>query len=119
MVEIIVVIALCRGLGRRLRDKGYKPFWFQAMLVVGWIGGEIMGGFIGGIYHVIRNGPNVEPGLEIYLFAIGVAVMSACFCYLVAHLLPDKNAVAQPAVHTTAEDPFDERIRDANNPYAP
>ena len=44
MLEIILVIFMCKSIGKKLRAKGRKPLVFQFMLVVMWIGGEIAGG---------------------------------------------------------------------------
>ena len=116
MLEILLVIGLCKALGKMLREKGIKPTWMQFMLVVTWILGEVLGGFIAGIVHVIRNGENAEMGLGVYLFAIVGAAVGAGFTFLIAYLLPRKDAPAnQPTLQAEAY----ERQTDPSNPYAP
>ncbi|MGI9472439.1 MAG: hypothetical protein ACR2NZ_12940 [Rubripirellula sp.] len=115
MLEILIVIGLCRSMGKMLRAKGRKPLLMQIMLVVMWIVGEFTGGFIAGIVHVLRHGENVEMGFGVYVFAIVGAVIGAGITFLIAHLLPSQD---EPQM-VTAQDPFDQRVRDVNNPYAP
>lgn len=115
MLEILIVIGLCRTMGRILRAKGRKPLMMQVMLVVMWIVGEFTGGFIAGIVHVMRHGQNVEMGFGVYLFAMVGAAIAAGITFMVAHLLPSQTALPI----STSQDPFDQRTRDPNNPYAP
>jgi len=44
VLEILLVIYLCKQIGNMLRNKGRSPGWYQALLVVLWIFGEIAGG---------------------------------------------------------------------------
>lgn len=116
MLEIFLVVGLCKALGNRLRAKDIRPLWMQVMLVASWILGEIVGGIAGGVLHVIRNGPDAPIGFSAYLFAIGGAALGAGFTFLVAYLLPANNA--QPAPQTF-EGATIRRPSDPNNPYAP
>ena len=115
MLEVLLVVGLCTALGKKLRAKGRKPLWMQVGLVFAWILGELVGGFIAGIIHVIRNGENAPMGFEVYAFALVGAAIGAATVFLIAHLMPDLNAgPPQPQ----SIDPFD-RKRDDANPYAP
>ena len=116
MLEIIIVVVLCKSLGNQLRAKGRKPFWMQFLLVVAWFGGEFAGGVVGGIAHVIQNGPDAPMGMGVYLFAIVGAALGAGFTFLIASLLPASDPETPPAPY--GDDPF-ERRTDPNNPYAP
>ncbi|MCG8653917.1 MAG: hypothetical protein MI861_29025 [Pirellulales bacterium] len=100
-----------------LRAKGRKPLLLQVMLVVLWIVGEFTGAVVAAAIHIMQNGPNAPMGLGIYLFAIVGAAMGAAFTFLVAALLPAQNVAPQPA--PMVEDPFDRRLHDPDNPYAP
>ena len=115
MLEILIVIALCTKMGKMLRAKGRKPLMMQITLVVMWIAGEFIAGFIAGVLHVLRNGQNAEMGFGVYVCAIVGAAIGAGIAFLIAHLLPDQS---QPSL-ATGQDPFDHRTRDPNNPYAP
>src|SRR5437016_1122974 len=44
MLEILVVVILCRRLGEKARQKGRTAGWFMLMLVGMWIFGELLGG---------------------------------------------------------------------------
>lgn len=62
MLEILVLIALGTKMGKMLRAKGRKPHVMQITLVVMWIAGEFIAGFIAGILHALRNGQNADMG---------------------------------------------------------
>ena len=47
MLEILVVVILCRRLGEKARQKGRTAGWFMLMLVGMWIFGELLGGVVG------------------------------------------------------------------------
>lgn len=120
MLEILLVVFLCRGMGKLLRNKGRKPLLFQILLVLSWIGGELLGGVAGGIIHVLQHGDQpFEPGLSVYLLALCGAVCGAGFWFLVAWLLPS----AQPSSAAPFA-PGGEAFQlpadaDPNNPYMP
>ena len=116
MLEIVLVIVLCKALGKMLRAKGVKPIYLQILLVVLWIFGEFAGGFVGGVVHVLRFGAEAPMGFAPYLFAVAGAAMAASFTFLIAYLLPAQNLAAGQA--TLSQLPVD-RHRDPNNPYAP
>ncbi len=44
MLEILLVIYLCKQISNILRNKGRSPGWYQALLVALWIFGEVAGG---------------------------------------------------------------------------
>lgn len=115
MLEIILVIGLCKSLGKMLRAKGRNAVWMQVMLVVCWIIGEFMGGAVGGVVNIIQNGEGAPLGFGVYLFAIGGAALGAGLTFFIAYLLPDENS--EPHL-----DPFDNaqigRRIDPDNPYA-
>ena len=116
MLEIILVIVLCKALGNLLRAKGRKPFWLQVMLVFSWIAGEFAAGVVAGIVHVIRYGEDAPMGFGIYLFAIVGAALGAGFTFFIAYMLPAQNS--QSLQEIASNDAFERRL-DPNNPYAP
>ena len=87
MLEIIILFFLCRKIGQIVSAKGYPKIGFQIMLVVLWFGSEFAAGFIWGML----SDPNAQPGMELYLIALGAAVCSALICFGIAAALPDKN----------------------------
>ena len=117
MLEIILVYGLCKSLGNMLRAKGRKPLWMQVMLVVTWVGGEVVGGFVAGVVHVIRNGPDAPMGFEVYLIAIFGAVLGAGFTFFVAYMLPSEHSGSPQETLGMKDDSLERRL-DPNNPYA-
>ncbi|EMI57508.1 hypothetical protein [Rhodopirellula sallentina] len=115
MLEIFLVIGLCKTIGKLLRGKGRKPFWMQVLLVVSWIVGEFAGGIVAAIVHVIRYGENAPMGIGVYVFAILGAALGAGFTFLIAYLLPANH----PHSSLEVSGGTFERHIDPNNPYAP
>jgi hypothetical protein len=67
MLEILLLIYLCRRIGARLQKKGRPSGWFKFFVAVAWFGGII-------------NGPNQEPSLlPAYLSALAGAALSTAF----------------------------------------
>ncbi len=120
MLEIILVIALCKNLGARVRAKGRTAWPFQTMLVFFWLGGEFAGGIVAGIMHAIRHGgaPIDTFDLSLYAIALVGAGLGAGLVYLIVALLPpitDEFDLSQQGLSATdaGMPPVD-----PNNPYA-
>src|SRR4051794_24296428 len=45
MLEILILIALCRNIAAKARAKGRSGGGFGCLLVLLWVGGELCGGF--------------------------------------------------------------------------
>ncbi len=90
MLEILLIVALCKKIGRVVREKGYaSATGYQALAVVLWIGGEVAGGFTGGIISAIVSPNNTEPDLcAAYGLALLGAVIGATIAYTIASNLP-------------------------------
>ena len=84
MLEIIMLIRLTRAIGKMLEEKGRKAGWFKFLTVVLWFGGEIVGGFMGGMLAAL-NGWNT---LIAYLFALIGAAIGAGTAYMIARSMP-------------------------------
>jgi hypothetical protein len=87
MLEIILLIALCRNLGNKLRAKARTPWPFQLMLVLAWFGGELVGAVVG----VVISGD--EGGCLLYLFALMGAAVGAAMVSILVHYLPALETV--------------------------
>lgn len=89
MIELVLVIAMCRHLGGKVRAKGRTAWPFQLMLVVFWFGGEFAAGIVAGIVYAVLNGaaPDAEPGLWVYLVALAGAGAGAGLAYLIVAML--------------------------------
>ena len=83
MLEIVILFFLARKVGEIVRSKGRKAGWYQALVVVLWIGGELTGGVIGGIVGALTD---TGMGLA-YVFALLGAAVGAGISLLVARSL--------------------------------
>src|SRR4051812_38125168 len=79
MLEILLLVFLCRKIGSMLRDKGRVAWPFQLLLVVCWIVGELAGMVIG---IVLNNG---EATMTAYMGAIAGAAVGATIVFLIAN----------------------------------
>ena len=66
MLEILVIIYLCRKNAAAAAGRGRKPGGFVALTVFLWVGMEFLGGFIGGLAGL---------GTGTYLLAIAMAAL--------------------------------------------
>jgi hypothetical protein len=93
MLEIILISRFCRKLGEKLRAKGHSAGGYQAMFVVMWFAGEIIGGLVGFFIAMLlvesrRDEPNL---LLVYGFAIAGAAFGGFIPFWIAGQLPDHN----------------------------
>ncbi len=85
MIEIIVLIFLCRSIGIKATQKGLKAGWWKFYTVAAWITAEILGMMIAIILFGPRN-----------MFSIySIAIVGAFGGYLFINYLIDK---APPAI---------------------
>ena len=80
MIEIIVLIFLCRAIGIKATKKGLKAGWWKFYTVMAWISAEIIGMMIA----IIFFGP--DNTFSIY----SIAIVSAFGGYLYLNYLIDK-----------------------------
>jgi hypothetical protein len=127
VLEMLVLVGLCKGMDALMRSKGHNPLVLQILAVVGWIGGEIAGAVFGVIYFAIAH-PGQEPGLLIYLFALGGAVLGGGFPFLIGLVIPARYnppeipympLVNQPARPFDPTNPYDSSNPYDQNPFAP
>jgi hypothetical protein len=76
MLEILLLISMCKSIGRIVREKGRSATPFQVMLVVLWLVGEFVGAVVGAI---VLGG-----GMAIYLFALMGAAAGAIVTFVIA-----------------------------------
>lgn len=65
MLEILLIISLCRSNGRIVEQKGHPPGRYKLLTALLWIGGEITGAFLAAILASGSDGTGF-----IYLFAL-------------------------------------------------
>ena len=77
MLEILLLIYLCRELGKILRAKGRSAGWFQFLLVILWFGGELFGAVAAAII-------GFDSGPAMYLGALLGAAGGAVLGFVIA-----------------------------------
>ena len=68
MLEILLVVWMCRKMADGLRAKGRQPAGYCTLLVLFWFGGEIVAGLIG---MALTNEPIVAYGAALAGAAVG------------------------------------------------
>ena len=94
MREILLLIFLCRRLGQMLRAKGRTAGWFQALLVVCWFGGEL----VGGVAMLVLFGASPGGGIDAsaYFGALLGAAGGAVIVFVLANTLAPLHAPPEP-----------------------
>jgi hypothetical protein len=86
MLEIIALIFLTRKIGEIVESKNRKAGWFKFMTVALWIGCELTGAIIGGVYAALTGASDAVA----YIFALAGAVVGALLSFVIAKSLPVK-----------------------------
>ena len=76
MLEVLLLIYLCKELGKIIRNKGRKPRGYQWMLVLFWIVGEAIGMVVGVILTGNTGGAYVTALLGAAAGAAGVFIIA-------------------------------------------
>jgi hypothetical protein len=76
MLEVLLLVYLGKSLGRILRAKGRSAGWYQALMVVAWIGGQIVGMLSG---MMINGSDKVDGTVYIGSLLGGVLCVTAVF----------------------------------------
>lgn len=92
MLEIFIIWKLAGTIGTLAAQKGLKKIWYQIMLVVLWLTGEISGAFIGGAFS------SENTGWVVYLTALAGAAAGAGLAFLIMRLLPKEPAPSENVV---------------------
>jgi len=92
MLEIFIIWKLAGTIGTLAAQKGLKKIWYQIMLVVLWLTGEISGAFIGGAFS------SENTGWVVYLTALAGAAAGAGLAFLIMRLLPKEPAQSENVV---------------------
>lgn len=89
MLEILLLVFLCKRLGAMLREKGRSAGWMQFLLVVCWFGGELVCGVA--IVVFMQMAGSSEPGVGAYLGALLGAAGGATIVFVIANSLAPLN----------------------------
>ena len=93
MLEIFVIISLCKKMGELMRGRGYeKPFWFQFFVPVFWFGGEFTGGLIYGVERALKGQPTDGVDLKVYLVALAGAVLASTLYFVIAKSISPRSS---------------------------
>ena len=84
MLEILLIVFMCRRIGTIMRQKGRRPVWFQIALVLLWFGGEIGGGLAAAVFQAMTGPAGSGGGMQIYLCALLGAGTGAGMAFLIA-----------------------------------
>ena len=92
MLEILLLIFLCKKVGSIVGPKGYSPGWFKFFAVIAWFGGEIAGAFIGVIIAMMGDpNPQGPPMGIIYVGALVGAAVGVGIVFVIANSLAEKS----------------------------
>jgi drug/metabolite transporter (DMT)-like permease len=116
MVEIVLLIFLCKSIGDVLSKKGRMAIGYQALAVVLWFGGEFAAAILYAVYMVLSGSAMDEIfDIQAYLVAMLGAVTGGGIAFLIAHLIP-------PAAEPTFEASYGQfqpgQADAGQNPYA-
>ena len=106
MLEIFLLIFLCRKMGEIMRGKARNPIGLQILTVCGWFGGEIFGAIAWTVILLIAQEEKaMEDGLNImtYVCALICAALSVGVVFLIAMLIPAKAIPVQEVVYEDTE----------------
>ena len=81
MIEILILVNLCKKIGEILRQKGRKPFGYQLTMVLVWFGAEFLCALQCGIILalIFSDEAEIERFMPIcYLAAILGAGLGSC-----------------------------------------
>ena len=90
MLEILLLVYLCKEVGKILRNKGRSPGWFQFLMVVLWLGGEFLGAMVAVILGVSGGG-------GVYIGALIGAAGGAVLAFVIAKSAAPASAMQPPA----------------------
>src|SRR5947209_5801550 len=87
MLEILLVVGLSKMIAATVREKGRKPTGYVVLLVLLWIGGEIMGAIVGVVIAALHNPGALHQDFNIgtYVCALIGAACGAAIAFVVAH----------------------------------
>jgi hypothetical protein len=115
MLEIILLVTMCRRLGEKSRAKGHAAGKYQFLLVLFWFGGEIGGAMVAaflsvvfGVFVDFQGEPNLA---VVYGAGIVGAAFGAWGAFKIVNSLPDHSRrVDDSEGDYRDDDEYDDRI---------
>ena len=102
MLEIILIVFLCKKMGSILRNKGWeKTFWMQFLVVIVYLGSLFLGAMAYAIYIAITQGEAAVDaiGIDGYLAAYVGAAIGLGSLFLMTKLIRNRES-ENPFVET-------------------
>lgn len=119
MLEIILIIYLCKKMGDLLRKKGWKPLFMQVLVVVGWISAEFFGAIAYFVYVAVTQGQAAAEaiGFAAYPWALLAGAFGQLCLFGFAWALPVNSPVGP--VGDISQSTTSTSSGDTNAPYTP
>ena len=95
MLEIILIIWLCKKVGRITRAKRQRPLRYQFMMISLVLGGELCGGFVGAL--IGSSGTREGITAPVYLCALLGAFVGVAIGLSIVNGLPDARVAPRGA----------------------
>jgi hypothetical protein len=108
MLEILIVIALYRNISAKAEAKGRSGGGYGCMVVLFWLGGEVLGAIAAAVLSTAKNGGG-EPNM---LFVYGGALVGAIIGATIAFVIVGSLApVTRGRYDDEYDDEYDDRPR--------
>jgi hypothetical protein len=112
MLEIIILVTLCKNIGRIVGDKGRSKVPFVLLTIVFWFGGEIGGAIFGATFEMVVMNKK-EPSYVAYICGLVGAGLGALIAFVIA------KSVSPAVVFEDPGDEYDRRWDDGRGDAMP
>lgn len=115
MLEILLVLSLCRSVGGRLEDKGYPSAWYQFFVIIAWFGGQFVGAFAAALACAVLDNGREHLGFVHWSSLFGSSLAVGLVVWF-ASALPD-DCRSGRAAELEAAAVLADLHNDGDNPY--
>jgi hypothetical protein len=120
MIEILILINLCKKIGANARAKGHKGGYYQLLLVLFWFGAEIGAAFAIAFGLALAGEDPEHLGILIWLGAIAGAALGAWGAFKIVKSLPDLTREDYDDDYDNYEDDrISPQVESSSNPADP
>jgi hypothetical protein len=102
MIEIFILIQLCKSLGNKLRQKGRSPTGMQFLLVGLWIACEFIGAIMGYVIGAIATGGDESSAF----FGVAGAICGVIFAAVTVFQIAKAMQPAPEMLDRDRDDPY-------------
>jgi hypothetical protein len=95
MIEIIIIISLCRRIAEAARKKGRGPTGYRMLLVFFWFGGEIIGAMLTAVLLALDGQEFDDNILIMYAGAFAGAALGALLAFKIVSDLTEPRSDEQ------------------------